>query len=86
MTTGLASGMMKTSRVLLVWLDIAGGLLVTLPLERDLAHPKLGPYPGQYLRSVKRYTTEALCRMLQLVENLTLGPETAAYLTESMHG
>ena len=27
--------------------DIAGGLLVTLPSEQDLAHPEVGPYPGE---------------------------------------
>ncbi len=66
--------------------DIAGGLLVTLPSERDLAHPEVGPYLEKYLRSVEQYTTEERCRMLRLVENLTLGPGAAAYLTESMHG
>jgi len=66
--------------------DVAGGLLVTLPSERDLAHPEVGPYLEKYLRSVEQYTTEERCRMLRLVENLTLGPGAAAYLTESMHG
>ena len=66
--------------------DIAGGLLVTLPSENDLSHAEVGPYLQKYLRSVERYTTEERCRMLRLVENLTLGPGAAAYLTESMHG
>jgi 4-hydroxybutyryl-CoA dehydratase/vinylacetyl-CoA-Delta-isomerase len=66
--------------------DIAGGLLVTLPSEQDLAHPEVGPYLEKYLRSVEQYATEERCRMLRLVENLTLGPGAAAYLTESMHG
>ena len=66
--------------------DIAGGLLVTLPSERDLAHPEVGPLLEKYLRSVDRYTTEERCRMLRRLENLTLGPGAAAYLAESMHG
>ena len=66
--------------------DIAGGLLVTLPSEVDLAHPEVGPYLDKYLRCVERYTTEDRCHMQRLVENLTLGPGAAAYLTESMHG
>ncbi|MBM3470261.1 MAG: 4-hydroxybutyryl-CoA dehydratase [Armatimonadetes bacterium] len=66
--------------------DIAGGLLVTLPSEKDLANPVVGPYLVKYLHSVDRYTTEERCRMLRLLENLTLGPGAAAYLTESMHG
>jgi len=66
--------------------DIAGGLLVTLPSEKDLRHPEIGPYLEKYLRSVAQYTTEERCRMLRLLENLTLGPGAAAYLAESMHG
>jgi 4-hydroxybutyryl-CoA dehydratase/vinylacetyl-CoA-Delta-isomerase len=66
--------------------DIAGGLLVTLPSEKDLAHSEVGPYLIKYLHNVDRYPTEERCRMLRLVENLTLGPGAAAYLTESMHG
>jgi 4-hydroxybutyryl-CoA dehydratase/vinylacetyl-CoA-Delta-isomerase len=66
--------------------DIAGGLLVTLPSEKDFANSEAGPYLVKYLRGVERYTTEDRCRMLRLVENLTLGPGAAAYLTESMHG
>lgn len=66
--------------------DIAGGLLVTLPSERDLANPETGPYLRKYLRGVEQYTTEERCRMLRLVENLALGQGAAAYLTESMHG
>jgi 4-hydroxybutyryl-CoA dehydratase/vinylacetyl-CoA-Delta-isomerase len=66
--------------------DIAGGLLVTLPSEKDLTHPEVGPFLEKYLRSVEQYTTEERCRMLRLIENLTLGPGAAAYLAESMHG
>jgi 4-hydroxybutyryl-CoA dehydratase/vinylacetyl-CoA-Delta-isomerase len=66
--------------------DIAGGLLVTLPSVKDLTNPEIGPYLEKYLRGVDLSTTEARCRMLRLMENLTLGPGAAAYLTESMHG
>ena len=66
--------------------DIAGGLLVTLPSEQDLTNPEVGPYLKKYLHSVDRYTMEERGRMLRLMENLTLGPGAAAYLTESMHG
>ncbi len=66
--------------------DIAGGLLVTLPSERDLRHPTVGGYLQKYLRGVDRYSTEDRCRMLRLVENLTVGPGAVGYLTESLHG
>jgi 4-hydroxybutyryl-CoA dehydratase/vinylacetyl-CoA-Delta-isomerase len=66
--------------------DIAGGLLVTLPSELDFSHPEAGPLLQKYLRGVESYAREDRCRMLRLVENLTLGPGAAAYLTESLHG
>jgi 4-hydroxybutyryl-CoA dehydratase / vinylacetyl-CoA-Delta-isomerase len=66
--------------------DIAGGLLVTLPSESDFLRDETRAYLEKYLRGVDRYTTEDRRRLLRLVENLTLGPGAAAYLTESMHG
>ncbi len=66
--------------------DIAGGLLVTLPAEKDLSHPELGPVLGKYLRAANGHAVEDRYRLLRLLENLTLGPGAAAYLTESMHG
>ena len=66
--------------------DIAGGLLVTLPSENDLANPEIGPLLEKYLQGAEGFTTAERWRLLRLVENLTLGPGAAAYLTESMHG
>ena len=66
--------------------DIAGGLLVTLPSEKDFAHPEVGPQLRKYLQGVAGYATDDRCRMLRLIENLTIGPGAVGYLTESMHG
>jgi len=66
--------------------DIAGGLLVTLPSEKDLHHPVIGEYLHKYLQCVDGIPVEERLRMLRLVENLTIGPGAAAYLTESLHG
>jgi 4-hydroxybutyryl-CoA dehydratase/vinylacetyl-CoA-Delta-isomerase len=66
--------------------DIAGGLLVTLPSEKDFRHSEVGPRLQKYLRGVDRTSTEDRCRMLRLLEFLTIGPGAAAYLVESMHG
>ncbi len=66
--------------------DIAGGLLVTLPDEKDFAHPEVGPYLDKYMRSAAAYSTEERCRMHRLVENLTLGTGAVGYLTKSPHG
>jgi 4-hydroxybutyryl-CoA dehydratase / vinylacetyl-CoA-Delta-isomerase len=66
--------------------DIARGLLVTLPSEKDLSHPEASPYLAKYLQGAAEYSTLDRCQMLRLVENLALGPGAAAYLTESLHG
>jgi 4-hydroxybutyryl-CoA dehydratase/vinylacetyl-CoA-Delta-isomerase len=66
--------------------DIAGGLMVTAPSEKDLRHPKLGPYVEKYLRGVAAVSTEHRLRILRLIENLTLGTAAVGYRTESMHG
>jgi len=66
--------------------DIAGGLLVTLPSEEDFAEAQVGPALRKYLRGADAAAAEARQRLLRLLENLTLGPGAAAYLTESLHG
>jgi len=66
--------------------DIAGGLMVTMPSEKDLRHPKLGPYLNKYLRGVAEVPTEDRLRILRLIENIALGTSAVSYRTESMHG
>ncbi|MDR2523869.1 MAG: 4-hydroxyphenylacetate 3-hydroxylase family protein [Synergistaceae bacterium] len=66
--------------------DIAGGLMVTAPSEKDLRHEKLGPYVEKYLKGVDGVPTEYRLRVLRLIENLTLGAAAVGYRTESMHG
>ena len=66
--------------------DIAGGLMVTAPSEKDLRDPKLGRYIDKYFRGVNDVLTEDRMRMMRLVENLTLGSAAVGYRTESMHG
>ena len=66
--------------------DIAGGLMVTAPSEKDLNHEKLGPYIEKYLKGVDGVPTEDRLRVLRLIENLTLGTAAVGYRTESMHG
>jgi len=66
--------------------DIAGGLMVTAPSEKDLRDPKLGPYIDKYLRGVNVVSTENRLKILRLVENLCLGTAAVGYRTESMHG
>jgi len=66
--------------------DIAGGLIVTMPSEKDLRHPKIGKYVAKYLKGVDGIAVENRIRVLRLIENLTIGLGAACYLAESMHG
>ncbi len=66
--------------------DIAGGLMVTLPSEKDLHSPETGPWIRKYFKANPDVSTEDRMRMLRLIENLTLGTAAVGYLTESMHG
>ena len=66
--------------------DIAGGLMVTAPSEKDLRDPKLGPYIEKYLQGNAAVSTENRLRILRLIENLSLGTAAVGYRTESMHG
>lgn len=66
--------------------DLAGGLMVTMPSQRDLEHAVVGPLLAKYLKGRADVPTEHRVRMLRLVENLTLGRNAVGYLTESMHG
>ena len=66
--------------------DIAGGLMVTAPSEKDLKDPFLGKYVDKYFRGVNAVSTENRLRIMRLIENLTLGAAAVGYRTESMHG
>ena len=66
--------------------DIAGGLMVTMPSERDFRSSETGPLLEKYLKGRKGVSTENRVRILRLIENMTLGRNAVGYLTESMHG
>jgi 4-hydroxybutyryl-CoA dehydratase/vinylacetyl-CoA-Delta-isomerase len=66
--------------------DLAGGLMVTLPSEREFRHETIGPILEKYLKGRPEVATEDRIRILRLVENMTLGRNAVGYLTESMHG
>jgi 4-hydroxybutyryl-CoA dehydratase/vinylacetyl-CoA-Delta-isomerase len=66
--------------------DIAGGLMVTMPSEKDLKNPVTGKLIEKYLKAVSAVPTESRMRVLRLIENITLGTAAVGYRTESMHG
>ena len=66
--------------------DIAGGLMVTAPSEKDFHSEVTGPIVKKYLQGVTSVSTENRLKILRLIENLTLGTAAVGYRTESMHG
>jgi 4-hydroxybutyryl-CoA dehydratase/vinylacetyl-CoA-Delta-isomerase len=66
--------------------DIAGGLVATLPSEKDFKSPETGPLLRKFLRGREGVRTEDRVRVLRLIENMTMGRNAVGYLTESLHG
>lgn len=74
--------------------DIAGGLMVTMPGEKDfksaLAVGKKGEtieeICNKYYKAKEEVDTEDRMRVLRFLENICLGSAAVGYRTESMHG
>ncbi|MBN7772969.1 4-hydroxyphenylacetate 3-hydroxylase family protein [Clostridium aminobutyricum] len=66
--------------------DIAGGIMVSQPSEKDFRSKEIGHYIEKYLKGVDSVPTESRMRVMRLIENLTLGTGAVGYITESMHG
>jgi 4-hydroxybutyryl-CoA dehydratase/vinylacetyl-CoA-Delta-isomerase len=66
--------------------DIAGGILVTTPSEKDFKHPEIGKYIEKYMKGDPAYSTQDRYRMLTLIHAMCFGVVAPSYHTESMHG
>ncbi len=66
--------------------DLAGGLVATMPSEKDLENEETGPLLRKYLQGRAGVKVEDRMRVMRLIENMTLGRNAVGYLTESMHG
>jgi 4-hydroxybutyryl-CoA dehydratase/vinylacetyl-CoA-Delta-isomerase len=66
--------------------DIAGGLIATLPSQQELQNPRTGPLVDKYLRGAAGYPTADRIKILQLIESMAMGNSAVHYLTESLHG
>jgi len=66
--------------------DLAGGLMVTAPSEKDLNGEVTGPLMKKFLKGRSDVSAEDRLRIMRLIENMTLGRNAVGYLTESMHG
>ena len=75
--------------------DIAGGLMVTMPSEKDFKSDLVVGRNGETIGDVcnkffaantDKCTTEERMRVLRFLENICLGSSAVGYRTESMHG
>ncbi len=74
--------------------DIAGGLMVTMPSEKDFKSDTvvgnngetIGEICNKYFAAREGVSTEDKQRLLRLIENMCLGAAAVGYRTESMHG
>lgn len=66
--------------------DIAGGLMVTMPSEKDFKSEEIGKYCRKYFKGNDQFDTLERMKLLRLIENMTLGAAAVGYRTESMHG
>ena len=74
--------------------DIAGGLVVTMPSQKDFHSDTvvgrngetIGDICNKFFATREGVSTEDRQRILRFIENLCLGAAAVGYRTESMHG
>jgi len=74
--------------------DIAGGLMVTMPADKDFKSEMvvgrngetIGDVCNKYFAASPVCTTEERQRIMRFLENICLGSSAVGYRTESMHG
>ena len=74
--------------------DIAGGLMVTMPADKDFKSKlpvakdgsTIGDICSKYFAAAPVCTTEERQKLLRFLENMCLGAAAVGYRTESMHG
>jgi aromatic ring hydroxylase len=66
--------------------DIAGGLAVTCPSEKDYFHPEVKPYLEKYLKGKADVPTEDRVRAFKLCEDLTVHGFAGWLMVASCHG
>ena len=66
--------------------DLAGGLVGSMPSGIDFNEGEMSEDLKKYLKGKEDINAEDRVKILRLIENMTLGRNAVAYLTESMHG
>ena len=66
--------------------DLAGGLVGSMPSGMDFNEGVMSSDLKKYLKGKKDINAEDRVKILRLIENMTIGRNAVAYLTESLHG
>ena len=66
--------------------DLAGGLVGSMPSGIDFNEGEMSDDLKKYLKGKENINAEDRVKILRLIENMTLGRNAVAYLTESLHG
>ncbi|MBD3255367.1 MAG: 4-hydroxybutyryl-CoA dehydratase [Candidatus Lokiarchaeota archaeon] len=66
--------------------DLAGGIIATMPSEKDLNSQEIGSLLKKYLITCNDIECENRYKVLRFIEGLTMGVASVSYKTESMHG
>ena len=66
--------------------DLAGGLVGSMPSGIDFNEGTMSEELKKYLKGKSDVNAEDRVKILRLIENMTLGRNAVAYLTESLHG
>ena len=66
--------------------DLAGGLVGSMPSGIDFNEGTMSEDLKKYLKGKKDINSGDRVKILRLIENMTLGRNAVAYLTESLHG
>jgi 4-hydroxybutyryl-CoA dehydratase/vinylacetyl-CoA-Delta-isomerase len=66
--------------------DLAGGLVGSMTSGIDFNEGEMSSELKKYLKGIKETNAEDRVKILRLIENMTLGRNAVAYLTESLHG
>lgn len=66
--------------------DIAGGLMITAPLEADFKNPETGPYLEHYLAGAGETTAMERVNLLHLIRDMTASDFGGYNFVTSLHG
>ncbi len=66
--------------------DVAGGIVATLPSEKDLRSEEVGPLLRKYLKTGSDVNVEDRFKLIRFLENTSMGTSGLSYKIESLHG